>query len=237
MSCDHPDVVEVYSKCDNAYSYHGNFYPESLYHIFKQNGIILRQLDHNEPQKGKDQFDRESAVARKMMRCFVDEGNDILTAEDIYKALVNSKMKNTKVSVVSFQKNECEVDGDKIVNIFNHHSIQSTREGMKLWRYYGIGSGNFQLFSKNWSFQSGLKVVTHFTKCAGIILSLQLLKPKILNSQSKESTNNAMIANFVILFFALLPIALQHLRQLMSWKAILSKEFTLYQKLPHLLTM
>ena len=89
---DHPDVVEVYSKCDNAFSYHGNFYPESLYHICKQNGIIPRQLDYNEPQKGKDQCNRESAVVRNMMRCFVDEGNDILTAEDIYKALPNSKI-------------------------------------------------------------------------------------------------------------------------------------------------
>ena len=136
---DHPDVIEVYSKCDNASSYHGNFYPESLYHFCKQNGIILRQLDYNEPQKGKGQCDRESAVARNMMGCFVDEGNYILTAEDIYKALVNSKMKNTIVSVVSFQKNECEVDGDKIVNISNYHSIEFTREGMKLWQYYGIG--------------------------------------------------------------------------------------------------
>ena len=136
---DHPAVVEVYSKCDNASSYHGNFYPESLYHFCKQNGIILRQLDYNEPQKGKDQCDRESAVARSMMGCFVDEGNYILTAEDIYKALVNSKMKNTIVFVVSFQKNECEVDGDKIVNISNYHSIEFIREGMKLWQYYGIG--------------------------------------------------------------------------------------------------
>ena len=85
------------------------------------------------------------------MRYFADEGNDILTAEDIYKALVNSNMKNSKVSVVSLQKNECEVDGDKIVNISNYHSIEFTREGIKLWRYYGIGSGNFQSFSKNWS--------------------------------------------------------------------------------------
>ena len=86
-----------------------------------------------------------------MMRYFVDEGNDILTVEDIYKAFVNSNMKNTKVSVASLQKNECEVDGDKIVNISNYHSTEFTREGMKLWQYCGIGSGNFQSFSKNWS--------------------------------------------------------------------------------------
>ena len=176
---DHPAVVEVYSKCDNASSYHGNFYPESLYHICKQNGIILRQLDYNEPQKGKGQCDRESAVARNMMGCFVDEGNYILTAEDIYKALVNSKMKNTKVSVASFQKNEC----DKIVNISNYHSTEFTREGMKLWRHYEIGSGNFQLFSKNKSFQSGLKVVTHFTKCADNI------EPTTAEAKNSELTN------------------------------------------------
>ena len=176
---DHPAVVKVYSKCDNASSYHGNFYPESLYHFCKQNGIILRQLDYNEPQKGKDQCDRESAVARSMMGCFVDEGNYILTAEDIYKALVNSKMKNTKVSVASFQKNEC----DKIVNISNYHSTEFTREGMKLWRHYEIGSGNFQLFSKNKSFQSGLKVVTHFTKCADNI------EPTTAEAKNSELTN------------------------------------------------
>ena len=176
---DHPDVIEVYSKCDNASSYHGNFYPESLHHICKQNGITLWQLDYNELQKGEDQCNREPAVTGNMIRCFADEGNDTLTAKDIYKALVNSKMKNTKVSVASFQKNEC----DKIVNISNYHSTEFTREGMKLWRHYEIGSGNFQLFSKNKSFQSGLKVVTHFTKCADNI------EPTTAEAKNSELTN------------------------------------------------
>ena len=134
---DHPDVVE----CDNASSYHGNFYPESLYHICKQNGITLWQLHHNQSQKGKDQCNQESAVARNMMRCFVDEGNNILTVEDIYEALVNSKMKNTKVSAVSFQKNECEVDGDKIINIHLKLSLHWIHKGRHevvaiLWNWF-----------------------------------------------------------------------------------------------------
>ena len=134
---DHPDVVE----CDNASSYHGNFYPESLYHICKQNGITLWQLHHNQSQKGKDQCNQESAVARNMMRCFVDEGNNILTVEDIYEALVNSKMKNTKVSAVSFQKNECEVDGDKIINIYLKLSLHWIHKGRHevvaiLWNWF-----------------------------------------------------------------------------------------------------
>lgn len=74
---DHPEILEVFNKCDNASSYHGNFYGESLYKICKANGITLRRLDYNEPQKGKDQCDRYSAVARNALRCFVDEGNYI----------------------------------------------------------------------------------------------------------------------------------------------------------------
>ena len=199
LKSDHPDVVEVYSKGDNASSYHGNFYPESLYHICKQNGIILRQLDYNELQKGKDQCDRESTVARNMMRCFVDEGNDTLTAEDTYKALVNSKMKNIKVSVVSFQKNECEVDGDKIVNISNYHYTEFTREGLKLWRYYGISSGNFLLFSKNWSFQSGLRVVTYFTKCADNIepTTAEAKNPDLTKQRKRKQRNNHQLYNLI----------------------------------------
>ena len=107
---------------------------------------------------------------------------------------------------------------------------------MKLWQYYGIGSGNFQLFSKNWYFQSELKVVTHFIKCA------DNTEPTTAEAKNSELTNQrkhkqCRIVKCVILFFALLPTALQHLRHLMSWKATLLKEFTLYQKLPHLLTM
>ena len=66
-------------------------------------------------------------------------------------------MKKAKVSILPFQKNWCKVDSDKIVNSFNYHAIEFTREGIKLWQYYRIGSGNFQLFSKNWFFQSGFK--------------------------------------------------------------------------------
>jgi len=97
-------------------SYHGNFSGESLNKICKQHGVALRRLDYNEPQKGKDQCDKDSAVARNVLRCFVDEGKDIVSAEDIYEALVMSKMKNTKVSVVSFDKSKCSINADTIPN-------------------------------------------------------------------------------------------------------------------------
>ena len=137
-------------------------------------------------------------------------------------------MKNTKVSVVSFQKNECEVDGDKIVNISNYHSIEFTREG--------IGSGNFQLFSKNWSFQSGLKVVTHFTKCADNIepTTAEAKNPELTKPRKHKQHNDRLLCNLIFCTAAHCSATFE---TLMSWKATLSKELNLYQKLPHLLTM
>ena len=170
FKCDDPEILEVFNKCDNASSYHGNFYGETLYKICKANGIALRRLDYNEPQKGKDQCDRDSAVARNALRCYVDEGNDIISAEDIYKALTMSKMKNTKVSVVSFDKSKCSIIAGIIPNISIYHSMEFTDNGIKLWRYYGIGSGVSQSYASESeaSFKSGIQVVKKFIQCSGI---------------------------------------------------------------------
>ena len=99
------------------------FTPNFLYRICKEHDVILKRLDYNEPQKGKDQCDRDSAVARNILRCFVDEGNDILSAEDTHKTLTTSKMANMKVSVVSLDK-PSTINADGIPNISLFHSIE-----------------------------------------------------------------------------------------------------------------
>ena len=72
-------------------------YPETVYRICKENKIKLKRLDFNEPQKGKDQCDRDSALARNALRTYVDEGNNVVTAEDIYIALKGNE-RQKKVS-------------------------------------------------------------------------------------------------------------------------------------------
>jgi hypothetical protein len=99
---DFPNVKELYAKSDNAGCYHCKVCPESLFKICKQHKVLLKRLDYNEPQK--DQCDRDSAVARSALRSYVDEGNDILAAEDIFTALTASSMKNTSCPSCIFQE-------------------------------------------------------------------------------------------------------------------------------------
>ena len=39
------------------------------------------------PAGGKDQCDQESTAAKSIINSFVDAGSDLMTAEDVYKAL------------------------------------------------------------------------------------------------------------------------------------------------------
>ena len=65
---DVPSVNTLFCKSDNASCYHSNFAAEGLYHFHKQHGIKLLRYDNNEPSKGKDQRDRESATTKTLLR-------------------------------------------------------------------------------------------------------------------------------------------------------------------------
>ena len=88
---DLPRVKDQYAKSDNAGSYHGNSYAEALYVMCKDKGFTLKWYDYNEPCRGKDQCDCEAAGVKSLMRSYIDAGNDILTAEDVFKALHHGK--------------------------------------------------------------------------------------------------------------------------------------------------
>ena len=58
--------------------------PEALFKVCQKNGVNLLRYDFNEPCKGKNQCDRESATSKSLMSSYNDAGSDIIIAEDIY---------------------------------------------------------------------------------------------------------------------------------------------------------
>ena len=88
---DFPGLKNLYAKSDNASSYHENYYIEALYNLCKEKQLALLRYDYNKPSHRKNQCDRESVGAKSVIRSFVDAGNDLITAEDIYTALHHDK--------------------------------------------------------------------------------------------------------------------------------------------------
>ena len=129
---EHPHIENIYGKSDNAGSYHGNFAAETLYQIYKSTEVNLFRYDYNEACCGKDQCDRESAVAKNLIHSFFDAGNDLMSANDIFIALQFAKgMKNTKVGVVEIYSSKSLVQGKTIRDISQFHSVEFIDDGMR----------------------------------------------------------------------------------------------------------
>ena len=126
-------ITNVFTKSDNAGSYHGNYVFEALYNLGKNLEFQLLRSDFNEPCRGKDQCDRESAAARCILNSFADAGNNLINAEDVFKALhYGNGMKDSYVCVMEINKDNTSLSGETIKNVSNYHSVEFHDDHMEL---------------------------------------------------------------------------------------------------------
>ena len=160
---DCPMISKLFAKSDNASCYHGNFIYEALFKLCKSRSLQLLRYDFNEPCKGKDQCDRESAGAKTVINSYVDNGNDVINAVGAYDALHYGRgIKNTKVAVIESNVEEASLTGAKIKNISAYHSIKFSEDHMKLYRYYDIGPGVKVSFKPDHAVTTSYDVVREF---------------------------------------------------------------------------
>ena len=50
------------------------------------------------------QYDQETATARNALQNYVDQGNNIQSADNIFIALISTKLQSIKVSFIEFDK-------------------------------------------------------------------------------------------------------------------------------------
>ena len=65
-----------------------------------------------------------SAIAKRYMTKYVNAGKDIISADDLKRAiLIRGSPETAKVSVVEINKQDCEIEQSKIQNIESVHSV------------------------------------------------------------------------------------------------------------------
>ena len=128
-----PTTANILTKSDNARSCYGNSVFGGLFKVCKHAGFQLRRTDYNEPCRGKNQYDRESAAAKSIINSFADAGNDLMTAEDVYKALqYGNGMQGTKVYVLQIDDDNTSSSVETIRNVSYYHSVKYFEEYMLL---------------------------------------------------------------------------------------------------------
>ena len=131
-------------------------FPNIIYwracHILKQNGFSLIKHDFNEPQKGKDQCDRESTVAQHCKTVYINAWNNIQTVEDINNEwawmelnIYMNEVKNVKVYIADIDSSVDEIKSLKIENIFNYHYAEFEDNKICFWNYYSVGKSKVGL--------------------------------------------------------------------------------------------
>ena len=128
-------ITNLYTNSQNAGFYYGNYSPEAIYILCRQKGFRLLTFDYNEPWCGKDQWDCESAVAKSIIRSFIDSSNDLLDGDDLSKALhYGCRMfKSIQGSIDSSWYHQYSYTGDEISNISSCYSIQFHNDHMIMW--------------------------------------------------------------------------------------------------------
>ena len=66
----------------------------------------------------------KNKIMRSIINSFVDAGNDLVSAEDVYQALhYGNRMKDTSVCVLQIDEDNTQLSGEKIKNVSNYHSV------------------------------------------------------------------------------------------------------------------
>ena len=138
-----PEVNSVYIRSDNAGCYHCAFSLLSVYHVAREHAIELKHFDFSDPEDGKGSCDREAATIKSHMRTHPNSGHDIEAASQMMTAIESSgEISVIRVTVGGPQpagkSTPVNWEGVSFIN-----NIAYTKEGLHVWRAYGIGSGKF----------------------------------------------------------------------------------------------
>ena len=144
--------------------------------------IELKRFDFSDPRGGKGYCDRKAATIKSHMRTHLNSGHDIETASQMITAIESSGgISGVRVTVSGPQPAEKSTpvkwEGVSFIN-----NIAYTKEGLHVWRAYGIGSGKFVTWS---NFRQQVVPQLNKQKQSSSTVSFQLPKPGVNQSKNR----------------------------------------------------
>ena len=168
IKLEYPRISKAYLRSDNAGCYHNSPLILYLAGIGTRSGISLLRYDFSDPQAGKDICDRKTAPMKAHIRRFVNEKNDVVTAEDMKTALEShGGLKGCRVTVVELDSSQDLQDDYKIPGISLLYNFEYEKKGVRMWKAYGIGKGKLLLYKDFYDSErkiDDLKVVLPFSQ-------------------------------------------------------------------------
>lgn len=142
IKAEYQSISKAFVRSDNAGCYHNGPLLLCLHEVAKNAGVNLIRYDFSEPQAGKDICDRKTAPMKAHIRRFVNENNDVTTAEEMKKALEShGGLRGCRVAVVEIDPSKDLHEANKIPDISLLYNFKFEDSGIRVWKAYNIGEG------------------------------------------------------------------------------------------------
>lgn len=117
---------------------------QALIKVCNETGFTLLRLGYNEPGKGKDQADREAALAKGRISSYIACGNDVTTPDELKQAILYKCLdQDLKVAIMKFGQTKSDIKNvTKVTNISRYRSIVIEDKFATFYEFYNLGKGH-----------------------------------------------------------------------------------------------
>ena len=140
---EHPEINTAFFRQDNAWCYHSSRTILACRRMGTRCRNRMARIDFSDPQGGKGAADRLATSCKFHIRAYINEGQDVCTANDMKIALISNGGLE-RVRVVSMDTiAETQDTAQTVANItkLNNFEFTST-DTVTCWRAYGVGPGD-----------------------------------------------------------------------------------------------
>ena len=135
------NISEAFLLSDNARCYRSAYLILSLPSLGKRVGIRIFRYDLGDPQAGKDVCDHRIATLKSHMRRFINEGNDINTANDMKVAIESyGEVKCCYATVAEIQDSFQSMTKHSMTGIQALNNFLFESAGLRAWKAYNVGT-------------------------------------------------------------------------------------------------
>ena len=141
---ENPIISSAFMRQDNAGCYHNTMVLAACRWMKKVTGVKVERVDFSDPQGGKGACDRKAATIKAHVRRYLNEGHDILTADDLKEAMVShGGIRGVRVAVVDARELEDYPSPEKWegINSLNNFHYQDGGKEFTVWKAYEVGKG------------------------------------------------------------------------------------------------
>jgi len=89
LKWEHPEISTAFFRQDNARCYHSSCTILACRHMGTRCGIRVVRIDFSDPQGSRGMADQLAASCKFHIRAYINEGQDVCTANDMKIALIS----------------------------------------------------------------------------------------------------------------------------------------------------